>query len=450
MKKAFSTIGYKLETNGATILYPERVLRVMSCSSFSGVDEESLQLLGAQGTYTLSFLANSPDGDDQILYSNYLAQVAAIADNGWVLKVNPQALLIADYLELTNMTVDTKAMTQTVLHTQTDLPIFTLLDGQWQQADRNGVKAGDVLLFAADSEGNFVWGVLLPQQENTQQPGEATPDTPQRPDGSEQPDTPERPGGSEQPDTPTDPGTSTPPSGSGNQTQPNDSSRPGTSTTPNFSGGSMPGGNWSGTMPEGSMGGTGSYPQGDMVQPEEELYAMDMTQIAAVTPQTAMTLDITVDEQDIAALQVGMEAQIRIDALGGEKHTATITDIGNTGTNNGGSSKYTVSLTVDRAENMLSGMTATATVEISATGEVLTVPADALVEQGNQTLVYTGYDEENETLLNPVAVTVGVSDGETVEILEGLTQGQTYYYAYYDTLEISFTPDFGGGGLFGR
>ena len=35
----FSTVGYKLETNGATILYPERILRVMSCSSFSGTDE---------------------------------------------------------------------------------------------------------------------------------------------------------------------------------------------------------------------------------------------------------------------------------------------------------------------------------------------------------------------------------------------------------------------------
>ena len=35
----FSTIGYKFETNGATILYPERVMRVMSCSSFSATDE---------------------------------------------------------------------------------------------------------------------------------------------------------------------------------------------------------------------------------------------------------------------------------------------------------------------------------------------------------------------------------------------------------------------------
>lgn len=34
----FSTVGYKFETNGATILYPERMLRVMSCSTFSATD----------------------------------------------------------------------------------------------------------------------------------------------------------------------------------------------------------------------------------------------------------------------------------------------------------------------------------------------------------------------------------------------------------------------------
>lgn len=35
----FSTVGYKFETNGATILYEERMLRVMSTSSYSAVDE---------------------------------------------------------------------------------------------------------------------------------------------------------------------------------------------------------------------------------------------------------------------------------------------------------------------------------------------------------------------------------------------------------------------------
>lgn len=35
----FSTIGYKFETNGATVLYPERVLRVMSASDYSDNDD---------------------------------------------------------------------------------------------------------------------------------------------------------------------------------------------------------------------------------------------------------------------------------------------------------------------------------------------------------------------------------------------------------------------------
>ena len=185
-------------------------------------------------------------------------------------------------------------------------------------------------------------------------------------------------------------------------------------------------------------------------EPEYELYGMEMIQIAAVTAQDTMTLEITVDEQDVTALTVGMSAQLRIDALGGEKHEAIITQIGNTGTNNGGSSKYTVELSLPRGANMLSGMTATASVVLSSTEQVLTVPAAALVEEGTRTLVYTGYDEETQLLLNPVEVTVGVSDGKTVEILDGLTVGQTYYYAYYDTLEISYTPDFGGMGMFGR
>lgn len=37
----YSTIGYKFETNGATVLYTERVLRVMSCSTYSAIDEEN-------------------------------------------------------------------------------------------------------------------------------------------------------------------------------------------------------------------------------------------------------------------------------------------------------------------------------------------------------------------------------------------------------------------------
>lgn len=417
-------------------MYQTETVTAQCDGVISGVDENSLQLLSGSGEgYTLTFLNNAPSGEDSSLYSNYVAQIAMVAQNGWVLKVNPQAVDVIDYMDLSGVDTDTAKMTQTVLHTQTQIPVYTLENGAWVQLESTNLKQGDQLLFAAAGQGRFVWCVLLPEQQS-QQP--ATPDTPQRPGDSQQPGTPsdtEKPSGGE----------SEKPSGS----QPDAPSGGGSQTNPGFSG--MPEGNWSGS---GSypQGGTGSFPGVTVPEqePEYELYGMEMTQIAAVTSQNNMTLEITVDEQDVAALSVGMSAQIRIDALGGEKHEATISQIGNTGTNNGGSSKYTVELTLTRGENMLSGMTATASVVLSTTDQVLTVPAAALVEEGTRTLIYTGYDEENELLLNPVEVTVGASDGKTVQILEGITAGQTYYYPYYDTLEISFAPDFGGGGLFGR
>lgn len=397
----------------------------------SGIDKDGVQLLSAGGQgYTISFLANSPNGDDETLYSNYVGKVSSVANNGWVINVNPQAVPIANYLDLSGVSIDEALMTQTVLHTQTEIPIFTLTEGAWTQVDRATIGSGDIILFAADSQGNLVWSVLL--QKATQQL--ENPGNPGNPGGSTQPETPT------DPSTPTDPGTNTDPS---TPTTPDGTTGTTTPTTPSIPSGSFP-----------SSGMTGSFPSGGMVEqePEFELYALDMAQIAAVTPQGTMKLDITIDELDINALQVGMTAQVKIDALGGEKYTATISEIGNSGTNNGGNSKYTVELTMDRGENMLVGMNATATIVLNTASDVLSVPADALVEQGNQTVVYTGYDEENETLLNPVVVKVGSSDGETVEILEGLTSGQTYYYAYYDTLEVSFTPDFGnmgGGFMFG-
>lgn len=45
---------------------------------------------------------------------------------------------------------------------------------------------------------------------------------------------------------------------------------------------------------------------------------------------------------------------------------------------------------------------------------------------------YTGYNEESG-LTSPVTVTIGVSDGENVQILSGLNPGETCYYAYFDT-----------------
>ena len=203
---------------------------------------------------------------------------------------------------------------------------------------------------------------------------------------------------------------------------------------------------------EESLYEAAGFPQENTLQQQEDqfqLSSLERKDIASITPQNTMTLTINVNELDISSLEMGMSAEVQIPALGGEKFTATITDIGNTGTNNGGYSYFTVKLTMERTEDMLMGMNATATLVTNVITDVITIPVDALSNDGANTLLYTGYDKETGTLQNPIPVTTGASDGEMVEILDGLQQGTTYYYTYYDTLEISSSPDFSSRGFFG-
>ena len=183
----------------------------------------------------------------------------------------------------------------------------------------------------------------------------------------------------------------------------------------------------------GSMGGSMG---GSSVQVFEP-YTLETLTIASVTSQEEMTLEITVDEQDIAKIAKGQQATITVEALTGQFFPAEVTSIGNTGTNEGGSSKFTARLTLSKSGDMLPGMNATAYLTLGNSENVLCIPVAALAEDSARTVVYTGYDEKSETLTNPVEVTTGVSDGETVEILSGLTENDTVWYEYYDTLEVS-------------
>ena len=123
-----------------------------------------------------------------------------------------------------------------------------------------------------------------------------------------------------------------------------------------------------------------------------------------------------------------------MEALPGEIFDAEVTEVSNHGANSGGSSKFTAKLEMPKAQNMLDGMSATASLPLLEKKDVLTIPVVALAEQGARTVVYTALDEDGNPSA-PVPVTVGISDGITAEILEGLAAGDTYYYSYYDVLE---------------
>jgi len=206
--------------------------------------------------------------------------------------------------------------------------------------------------------------------------------------------------------------------------------------------GDLPSGEFpSGDMPSGGISIGGGMSSGGMGQTQTfETYSLDKLTVASVTSQEHMTLDVTVDELDISKIRIGQSAAVTIDALAGERFSATVSQISNSGTNNGGSSKFTVELTLEKSGDMLPGMTASAFIRLDSGENLLCVPAAALGEENGEAVLYTSYDEKNAVLGSPVPVTIGAADADYVQILTGLSEGDTVYYAYYDTPEstVSF------------
>lgn len=192
----------------------------------------------------------------------------------------------------------------------------------------------------------------------------------------------------------------------------------------------------------GAMGGMSGGSGSASAQEESyQLYSLEEVSIASVSSQEHMSLEIQVDELDISGISLGQTAVISVDALGGEQFEATVTGIATTGENEGGNSKFTVELTVEKSGDMLPGMSASASISLGASGQVLCVPVAALGKEGSQDVVYTGCDKDSGSLTDPVAVSTGASDGEYVQLLSGLEEGRTVYYAWYEGDTGSGMPD---------
>lgn len=163
-----------------------------------------------------------------------------------------------------------------------------------------------------------------------------------------------------------------------------------------------------------------------------------------------MDLSISVDELDILNVEVGQTATITLDAIENETYTAKVTKVNTSGTSSGGVTKYSVDLSIERSDQMLSGMTASATITIQEASDIVVIPVDALQETMGSTYVYTGIDEDGTTLTDEVEVETGLSDGNYVEITSGLSEGDEVYYKVSDSTDTtvmeggSFSFDIGG------
>ena len=157
--------------------------------------------------------------------------------------------------------------------------------------------------------------------------------------------------------------------------------------------------------------------------------------LGELDPGKTMSVTIAVDETDILSLAVGQEVTVTVDSIGGAPYTGTVSEVDPTGTNGG----YSAKITLPKAKNMLYGMTADVDVTIEGVENALLLPVDAVRKTSATAYVYTSYDADTDTLGGMVEVTLGIANDNEIEIISGLSAGDTVYYV---PKEQTFT--FGG------
>lgn len=169
-------------------------------------------------------------------------------------------------------------------------------------------------------------------------------------------------------------------------------------------------------------------------------YEDGSTAVATLSPDKTMSVTVTVDESDILSLELGQTVAVTVSSVSEEEFTGTLTEINKTATDSG----YSAVVTLDKAQGMLSGMTAEVSVQIQGVEDAILIPVEALHQTSTGAYVYTGYNEELQEYSGKRDVVVGLQNSSYVEIKSGLDVGETVYYTE------STSQGFGGmGGMNG-
>lgn len=157
-------------------------------------------------------------------------------------------------------------------------------------------------------------------------------------------------------------------------------------------------------------------------------------------------LEIPVDELDINQIDFGQEAAVKIDALPNAAAIGRVTGIAQEGTTNNDITNYPVTIEVGYVEGIKGGMSATATITLEKKENVLRIPAEALITNGNRTMVRVM--ENGQPQMRPIKT--GINTGRWVEIVEGLTEGEEVVAAMVDGTngqqQMMRMPGIGGPG----
>ena len=156
----------------------------------------------------------------------------------------------------------------------------------------------------------------------------------------------------------------------------------------------------------------------------------------------AVKMNIEVDELDIDTVALGQAAGVTLDAYPNEEFAAVVTHISYIGASAGSITTYSVEITLDYDQRLLSGMNGSAVITSDSVNGVLVIPIEAIHEDSTGIYVYIK-DENGERLR--ADITTGLSDGSLAEVTSGLAEGDVVLYEAAEQSMFPFTPPFANG-----
>ncbi len=160
--------------------------------------------------------------------------------------------------------------------------------------------------------------------------------------------------------------------------------------------------------------------EGDPVVPLTSYQAG--TELLTLAKMDELVFRGNVDEIDVGKLYVGMEAEIEIGAISGDKLIGVLVEISPKAHKEEGSTLFEVEITIKDMGSLIlrAGYSANADIIITRKEEILLIPERLLTMEDSVASVEM---EDSLGVVTSVEVKTGLSDGISIEIAEGLSEG---------------------------
>jgi len=158
---------------------------------------------------------------------------------------------------------------------------------------------------------------------------------------------------------------------------------------------------------------------------EENAQVMSGTKLLEIVDYNNLKINVKVDEYDIPAIEKGKEATVKIGAINKEIK-GKINNVSNEGQIVNGVTFFTATIDIEKDKSIKIGMSAEVTlIRNNATG-VVTLPMIAVQFDSNNKPFVLRKGENDEVIRTEI--TTGINDGSTVEVKNGVSNGETILY----------------------